>query len=259
MSNHDEYKDSHPDPTGELAAAIYQAVERFADHDRSDYPAGDLNELVHVWNLLDSARTILTASMTRWAHAAGAALADVDYDPRAGLDVDGVLVHHVQRSRDEWNGAKVLDLLARPVVDPETGEVTEAVPRSTLDDVLPAVTGGATSSRWKRTGLKQHGVDPGTVCRRDWQDPRILASEVAVVTENLAGPMLQPKVVTDGGPWAQHNMPCAVCRSSLAVLNLDSGVFEPCGNCQQDRWRLVIVRPGRVRGWLRRFVIAGGS
>ena len=44
------------------------------------------------------------------------------------------------------------------------------------------------------------------------------------------------KVVTDGGPWANHNMPCAVCRDHPAVLNLNCGVMEPCWTCQADGW-----------------------
>lgn len=50
--------------------------------------------------------------------------------------------------------------------------------------------------------------------------------------------LLRPTVVTDGGPWADHDMPCAVCRTRPAVLDLASGVFEPCWECQSDGWQL---------------------
>ena len=66
------------------------------------------------------------------------------------------------------------------------------------------------------------------------------------MSENLAGPRLHPKVVTDGGPWADHNMPCAVCWSRAAVLNLNDGVFEPCWECQRTGFKL--KRPSR-RQW----------
>jgi hypothetical protein len=45
-------------------------------------------------------------------------------------------------------------------------------------------------------------------------------------------------VVEDHGPAAKHNMPCAVCRTQKAVLELDSGVFHPCWVCQGSGWRI---------------------
>lgn len=54
-------------------------------------------------------------------------------------------------------------------------------------------------------------------------------------------------VDTDGGPWADHNMPCAVCRQRAAVLNLNTGRFQPCWGCQEDGWETT-----RHRGFLRR-------
>lgn len=48
----------------------------------------------------------------------------------------------------------------------------------------------------------------------------------------------QPVVITDGGPWAVHDQACAVCSTNKAVLNLNLGVFEPCGECQIRGWQL---------------------
>ena len=58
-----------------------------------------------------------------------------------------------------------------------------------------------------------------------------------------------PKVVTDGGPWADHDQACAVCREEPAVLDLTSGCFDPCWKCQTKGWKLV-QRTGRFRKWL---------
>lgn len=48
----------------------------------------------------------------------------------------------------------------------------------------------------------------------------------------------RPNVITDGGPWAEHDQACAVCSERGAVLNLNLGVYEPCGECQARGWRL---------------------
>jgi hypothetical protein len=45
-------------------------------------------------------------------------------------------------------------------------------------------------------------------------------------------------VVTDGGPWAKHNMPCPVCQDNHAVLNMNTGVFGPCRVCEKDGWKI---------------------
>lgn len=40
------------------------------------------------------------------------------------------------------------------------------------------------------------------------------------------------------GPMATHNMPCAVCRRRHAVLDLSTGVMQPCWCCQRWGWRV---------------------
>lgn len=62
-------------------------------------------------------------------------------------------------------------------------------------------------------------------------------------------PMWTPTIRTDGGPWAEHNMPCAVCCLKKATLDLNTGIFQPCSPCQR-RGLYVMVRPRlRVRQW----------
>jgi hypothetical protein len=52
--------------------------------------------------------------------------------------------------------------------------------------------------------------------------------------------MLKPNVNTYGGaPFATHDMPCAICRDMPAVLDLSTGVMQPCWGCQKNGWRLV--------------------
>ncbi len=42
------------------------------------------------------------------------------------------------------------------------------------------------------------------------------------------------EIVTDGGPWATHNMPCAICHKEHAVLDLETAIFYPCWKCQKQ-------------------------
>jgi hypothetical protein len=58
----------------------------------------------------------------------------------------------------------------------------------------------------------------------------------------------QPTVASDGGPWAEHDMACAVCRKRNAVLILETGYFQPCWGCQTAGFYL--VRPPVGWRWL---------
>lgn len=53
-------------------------------------------------------------------------------------------------------------------------------------------------------------------------------------------------IVTDGGPWASHNVVCAVCGDRKAILDLSIGVFLPCDTCRSEGWIL------KKRKWYRR-------
>lgn len=61
-------------------------------------------------------------------------------------------------------------------------------------------------------------------------------------------PVLDVTIVTDGGPWAQHNHPCPVCGDRHAIMDLGGGVFGPCGECTAEGWSLTYRR----RRWWRR-------
>ena len=65
-------------------------------------------------------------------------------------------------------------------------------------------------------------------------------------------PLLTPTIITDGGPWAKHNMPCAVYTACRAVLELETGIFMPSNEAHRAGWRLVCV-PKWLRPWLRRY------
>lgn len=45
--------------------------------------------------------------------------------------------------------------------------------------------------------------------------------------------LFKPTIVTDGGPWVQHNMPC-LCLKNHAVYNMDKGRFEFCWECKRE-------------------------
>lgn len=61
--------------------------------------------------------------------------------------------------------------------------------------------------------------------------------------------LLKPTVITDGGPWAEHNMPCPVCLKKSAVLNIGTGVYQPCWDCQK-RGVITLQLPKWLRRWL---------
>jgi hypothetical protein len=53
------------------------------------------------------------------------------------------------------------------------------------------------------------------------------------------------------GPMADHNMPCALCNTGSAVLELNTGIFQPCWSCQERGYR-VKKRPWWIiRRWWR--------
>ena len=63
--------------------------------------------------------------------------------------------------------------------------------------------------------------------------------------------LLAPTVVFMG-PMATHNYPCTVCRKNHAVLFCNTGVMEPCWECQSKGW--VVKRMSwfdRVAKWWR--------
>jgi hypothetical protein len=68
-------------------------------------------------------------------------------------------------------------------------------------------------------------------------------------------PLAKIEIITDGGPWAMHNFPCPVCGVNKAILNLNEGTFEPCGDCIAKNWQLVQWRHKRwsyLTRWLRK-------
>jgi hypothetical protein len=46
-------------------------------------------------------------------------------------------------------------------------------------------------------------------------------------------------VKTDGGPWAEHNFPCPVCKVRTAIMSLDGWFFRPCWECTDEGWALI--------------------
>ena len=64
----------------------------------------------------------------------------------------------------------------------------------------------------------------------------------------------KPKMITDGGPWVKHDMPCPVMwmTGDKAVYNLNTHVFEPSWRAQKEGW--MTIRPPRLlRKFLRRY------
>lgn len=63
--------------------------------------------------------------------------------------------------------------------------------------------------------------------------------EFSRLMDRLTGnPPLEVTLLSDGGPWAIHDMPCPVCLDCKAVVNLNGGGFAPCWSCQRAGWEL---------------------
>jgi hypothetical protein len=61
----------------------------------------------------------------------------------------------------------------------------------------------------------------------------------------------KPNIITDGGPWAEHDMACSVCHRNKAVLQLNTYRFLPCWKCQEKGHFLIWVSPflRMILGW----------
>lgn len=59
-------------------------------------------------------------------------------------------------------------------------------------------------------------------------------------------PLADQIIVTDGGPWASHNVVCAVCGERGAILDLNNGVFMPCDICKHNGWSLTQRNPNWI-------------
>ena len=38
------------------------------------------------------------------------------------------------------------------------------------------------------------------------------------------------------GPLTEHSMPCPVCGVKTSMLQSNTGVFQPCGDCESAGW-----------------------
>lgn len=61
--------------------------------------------------------------------------------------------------------------------------------------------------------------------------------------------LFEPTIYTDGGPCAEHNMPCAVYCNEHAVLELETAIFLPSWKAQAEGWMLI-----KVPGWLQKLL-----
>lgn len=53
-----------------------------------------------------------------------------------------------------------------------------------------------------------------------------------------ATPIFDVYIDDAGGMLPEHNVPCAICLKRHAVLDCNSGIFEPCWQCQEEGWQL---------------------
>lgn len=58
--------------------------------------------------------------------------------------------------------------------------------------------------------------------------------------------MHEPQINDFGGaPVAEHDVACPVCWTKKAVLEMGSGVFQACWDCQSAGWKTVQLTPLR--------------
>jgi hypothetical protein len=67
-------------------------------------------------------------------------------------------------------------------------------------------------------------------------------------------PLAEIKIITDGGPWANHNMPCPICLKNPAVMHLWNGTFQPCWECQGNGY-LTLKLPKYLNKILRKYYV----
>jgi len=57
-------------------------------------------------------------------------------------------------------------------------------------------------------------------------------------------------IVTDGGPWVEHDYPCPVYSNLNGVYDMDKGIFKPSWVAQKRGWNLV-----HADTWLKRIIL----
>jgi hypothetical protein len=57
------------------------------------------------------------------------------------------------------------------------------------------------------------------------------------------------------GMLANHNYPCAVCRDDKAVLDMETGLFQPCHKCTKEGFKLIKGKPVKAKIWVRIMVV----
>ena len=59
---------------------------------------------------------------------------------------------------------------------------------------------------------------------------------------------IEPKDVTvymhDSGMVCTHDYACPVCRENSAILNLSTGIMQPCSDCEDEGYKVVKHKPG---------------
>ncbi len=132
-----------------------------------------IDELAARWKRIRDVARILAVVERDYCNAVGDLLADREYSRKDGYPLaDGTRIRHEQRTTEKWQGRRLLRAISTPMVDPSTGEVTEAVPLRVLADIIPGVgTDDQTSSKWKLTGLRNIDVDPDDYRTVEWKPP----------------------------------------------------------------------------------------
>lgn len=92
-----------------------------------------------------------------------------------------------------------------------------------------------------------HSMRPGRIL--EYPNPRPGHGEQQFSGPMTEIPLAEIVVRSDGGPWAVHNQPCAVCGARAAILDLSQGVMLPCGQCVALGWETRRVGIGVLRFW----------
>lgn len=137
------------------ARRLAAAVEQFGALVRpADFGEDALDDLLVLWERLDNVRQTATA-VAREASTVAARLIGFNRQYEGP-----VTVHTTSQVSEKSDGRGILMSLVTDMIEPETGEKMLAIPLDVLLDILPAVGEGQTSSKWKKSGLKNHDIDP---------------------------------------------------------------------------------------------------
>ena len=141
-----------PQELNQRLTAVEADTATWATHP-GEWHREDVDDALEVWDRLDRLIDSLMALRHDYAHTLARRLPDqYTGDTHNGR----VTVHRTVDARHRWDGHGLVEALSRSLIDPDTGEVTRAIPTEVAAAVIPACGQGQTSSKWKISEVRKH-------------------------------------------------------------------------------------------------------